>query len=86
MGTFLFILLIVGIIYFVKTKRILDNANSITNTIGLGMIGILVIFVAIYYYENPVDYSTSYFSDIPSPANNIPFGFSLLNIFTVFLS
>ena len=72
MGTFFFILLIVGIIYFVKTKRILDNANSITNTIGLGMVGILVIFAAIYYYENPVDYSTSYFSDIPSAANNIP--------------
>ena len=72
MGTFFFILLIVGIIYFVKTKRILDNANSITNTIGLGMVGILVIFIAVYYYENPVDYSTSYFSDIPSAANNIP--------------
>ena len=72
MGTFFFILLIVGIIYFVKTKRILDNANSITNTIGLGMVGILVIFIATYYYENPVDYSTSYFSDIPSAANNIP--------------
>ncbi len=72
MGTFFFILLIVGIIYFVKTKRILDNANSITNTIGLGMVGILVIFIVIYYYENPVDYSTSYFSDIPSAANNIP--------------
>ena len=72
MGTFFFILLIVGIIYFVKTKRILDNANSITNTIGLGMIGILVVYIAIYDYENPVDYSTSYFSDIPSAANNIP--------------
>ena len=31
MGTVFSILLIVGIIYFVKTKRILDNANSITN-------------------------------------------------------
>ena len=72
LGTFFFILLIVGIIYFVKTKRILDNANSITNTIGLGMIGILVVYIAIYDYENPVDYSTSYFSDIPSAANNIP--------------
>jgi hypothetical protein len=72
MGTFFFILLIVGIIYFVKTKRILDNANSITNTIGLGMVGILVISIAVYYYENPVDYSTTYFSDIPSTANNVP--------------
>ena len=72
MGTVFFILLIVGIIYFVKTKRVLDNANSITNTIGLGMVGILVISIAIYYYENPVDYSTTYFSDIPSTANNVP--------------
>ena len=72
MGTGFFILLIVGIIYFVKTKRVLDNANSITNTIGLGMVGILVISIAIYYYENPVDYSTTYFSDIPSTANNVP--------------
>ena len=72
MGTIFFILLIVGIIYFVKTKRILDNANSITNTIGLGMVGILVISISIYYYENPIDYSTTYFSDIPSTANNVP--------------
>ena len=72
MGTVFSILLIVGIIYFVKTKRILDNANSITNTIGLGMVGILVISIAVYYYENPVDYSTTYFSDIPSTANNVP--------------
>ena len=72
MGTVFFILLIVGIIYFVKTKRILDNANSIANTIGLVMIGILVTSVAIYYYENPVDYSTTYFSDMPSTANNVP--------------
>ena len=72
MGTVFSILLIVGIIYFVKTKRILDNANSITNTIGLGMVGILVISIAVYYYENPVDYSTAYFSDIPSTANNVP--------------
>ena len=72
MGIIFFILLIVGIIYFVKTKRILDNANSITNTIGLGMVGILVISIAVYYYENPVDYSTTYFSDIPSTANNVP--------------
>ena len=28
--------------------------------------------IAIYYYENPVDYSTTYFSDIPSTANNVP--------------
>jgi|TARA_B100001750_G_C15483174_1_gene586758 hypothetical protein len=72
MGTVFLILLIVGIIYFVKTKRILDNANSIANTIGLVMIGILVTSVAIYYYENPVDYSTTYFSDMPSTANNVP--------------
>ena len=72
MGTIFFILLIVGIIYFVKTKRVLDNANSITNTIGLGMVGILVISISIYYYENPIDYSTTYFSDIPSTANNVP--------------
>ena len=71
-GTVFFILLIIGIIYFVKTKRILDNANSITNTIGLVIVGILVISIAVYYYENPVDYSTTYFSDIPSTANNVP--------------
>ena len=72
MGIIFFILLIVGIIYFVKTKRILDNANLITNTMGLAMIGILVMYVGIYYYENPVDYSKSYFSDIPHAANDIP--------------
>ena len=72
MGTVFFILLIVGIFYFVRTKRVLDNANSITNTIGLGMIGVLVITISIYYYENPIDYSTSYFSDIPITANNVP--------------
>ena len=72
MGIIFFILLIVGIIYFVKTKRILDNANLITNTIGLAMIGILVMYVGIYYYENPIDYSKSYFSDILYAANDIP--------------
>ena len=72
MGIIFFILLIVGIIYFVKTKRILDNANLITNTIGLAMIGILVMYAGIYYYENPIDYSKSYFSDILYAANDIP--------------
>ena len=72
MGIVFFVLLIAGIFYLVKTKRVLDNANSITNTIGLAMVGILVITIAIYYYENPVDYSISNFSDIPSSANNVP--------------
>ena len=72
MGIVFFVLLVAGIFYLVKTKRVLDNANSITNTIGLGMVGILVISIAVYYYENPVDYSTTYFSDIPSTANNVP--------------
>ena len=52
LGIVFFVLLIAGIFYLVKTKRVLDNANSITNTIGLAMVGILVITIAIYYYEN----------------------------------
>ena len=72
MGIVFFVLLIAGIFYLVKTKKVLDNANSITNTIGLAMVGILVITIAIYYYENPVDYSISNFSDMPYSANNVP--------------
>ena len=72
MGIVFFVLLIAGIFYLVKTKRVLDNANSITNTIGLAMVGILVITIAIYYYENPVDYSISNFSDMPYSVNNVP--------------
>ena len=72
MGTIFLVLLVVCVFYIVKTKRVLDNANSITNTIGLAMVGILVITIAIYYYENPVDYSISNFSDMPYSVNNVP--------------
>lgn len=54
-------LVIIGIIYFVKTRRVLDNANSITNVISLSLIGFLVISISGYYFENSVDDSNLYF-------------------------
>ena len=73
LGVIFLILLIVGIVYFVKTKRILDNVNSITNVIALSLIGFLAVSIPIYYLENPIDYSISYFSEeLPSTVNDIP--------------
>ena len=72
MGTIFLVLLVVCVFYIVKTKRVLDNANTMTNTLALVMIGIIIIAIFSYYNENPVDYSVSHFSDIPPPANNIP--------------
>lgn len=63
-------LVIIGIIYFVKTRRVLDNANSITNVISLSLIGFLVIGISGYYFENSADDSALYFlKDLPSSTN-----------------
>ena len=57
MGTIFLVLLVVCVFYIVKTKRVLDNANTMTNTLALVMIGIIIITIFSYYNENPVDYS-----------------------------
>ena len=72
MGTVFLVLLIVCIFYIVKTKRVLDNTNMLTNTFALVMIGVIITSIAIYYNENPIDFSASYFSDIPFTAKNVP--------------
>ena len=59
MGTVFLVLLIVCIFYIVKTKRVLDNTNMLTNTFALVMIGVIITSIAIYYNENPIDFSAS---------------------------
>jgi len=72
LGVVFLTLLIVGIVYLVKTKRIFDNFNSITNVVALSLIGFLVVSISVYYIENPVDASTTYFlNELPSSVNNI---------------
>ena len=44
--------LILGIIFLVRTKRTFDNATVIVNTIFLALVVIILINIEVYYFEN----------------------------------
>ena len=72
LGATMLALLVVGIVYLIKSKRIFDNLNSITNVIALSLIGFLVMSISVYYVENPIDYSITYFSEeLPDSIDNV---------------
>jgi len=57
------IILSVGILYFLKTKRKLDNATKITNAISITLIGLILINISIFYFD-----SVSLYNEFKHPA------------------
>jgi len=46
------IILSVGILYFLKTKRKLDNTTKITNAISITLIGLILVNISIFNFES----------------------------------
>ena len=46
------IILSVGILYFLKTKRKLDNATKITNAISITLMGLILVNISIFNFES----------------------------------
>jgi len=64
LGTIFLSIGILGIIFFRRTQEN-KKINSIFNVVAITIILILIMNVAIFFIENPIDSSYEYFQDIP---------------------